>query len=178
MSFQQIVILIIVLFLVVVAFFFRGNLLRFCILTPIKNLILCILLSAILWALSTTFVSYDDWHTKFEPGNIEMFVYPFIINITCCMVSFSIIVNLIRKVRDNVWLSLMSFFLLPILVVLYYIVVPYTDSDKQVTSFTAFLPVFYSLAFFIPQIYFFFRFRYIFKHLKETYIMYKDSEEA
>ncbi|MFV0467483.1 MAG: hypothetical protein ACK5MK_01005 [Dysgonomonas sp.] len=159
MSPNMILLSILALFLISIGFFAKSSLVRFCVLTPIKVWIISLLIAIALWGISTTFVTLFDWNSFYAPKGLEMFIYPLLIVSSCSCASYSIMLNVMKLVRDNWLLSLLSFFALPIIIILYFIIFPYLQSSREITLKTTFLVLFYALAFFVPQMYFYIKFR-------------------
>lgn len=159
MTLITIIVVIFISIVLGIGIFWKDKLARYCILTPIKLFIYSSITSIFLWGISTSFISLEEWNSSFAPKNLEMFLYPLLISSCCSIASYGMCLNIMKTIRMRWMASLLSFFLLPSLTVLYFVLVPYWDSNTPITTKTVLLPIFYSFGFFLFDIYFYIKFR-------------------
>lgn len=128
-----------------------SKLKKFCIYTPLKVLLVSLILSFILSYL------YMKRIEGTNDGLAIVAVYLMVTySIICSLASYSILLNLYRRIRNNVVLSLLSFYL-PIIVTMIIMFTNYIYHRTEISIFVMWL--IYSIPFIIPQTYFFIRFR-------------------
>lgn len=136
-----------------VSIFTTDRLTRFCLYTPLKVLVISLGLSALLWGLSGIIFENLFIDTYFDVRGKDLFWYPFFLCFCCSMASYSIFLCKLSFVRQSGFLTFCSFFLFPLLVS-YLIVVPQFSVPQYILQY-----FYYSLAFVIPQTYFYITFR-------------------
>lgn len=129
--------------------FSTNRLTRFCLYTPLKVLLISLVLSLILWLISNSLFDDIDIKQYMDVNNKDLFFYPFFVCFSCAISSYSIFLCKINSVRDNFLLSFISFFPLPLFMA-FLIVSPQIQSREYYMQ-----TAYYSLAFILPQIYFF-----------------------
>lgn len=129
--------------------FSTNKLTRFCLYTPLKVLLISLGLALILWLVSARVFDGIDMKQYMDIDNKDLFFYPFFVCFSCAMASFSIFFCKISSVRDNFLLSFICFFFLPLFIA-FWIVSPQIHSKEYYMQTT-----YYSLAFILPQAYFF-----------------------
>jgi len=126
---------------------------KFCLTTPLKVLLISMILSSILvFFLSKRIEGTRDGLASVAVGMIIVY------NAICSVLSYSVLLNLYRRVRDNVALSFLSFYL-PVLVALLGILIMYVVYVVHGGEFLMAMWLIYSIPFIIPQTYYFVRFR-------------------
>lgn len=129
--------------------FATNKLTRFCLYTPLKVLLVGLVLSLLLWFLSDYVFTGADVKKYMGVNNKDLFFYPFFVCFSCALASYSIFFCKIRYVRDSWFLSFCCFFILP-LFLSFWIVSPQIQSKEYYMQTAC-----YAIAFLLPQIYFY-----------------------
>ena len=126
---------------------------KFCAITPLKVLGVCLILALIL-----CFFLYLKMNSfPHRDGLAVLALYCLIAyNIICSVLSFSILLNLYKTIRDNVYLSFLSFYF-PILISIVALLI--VSLLYGVETFMYIMWATYAIPFLIPQTYYFIRFR-------------------
>lgn len=133
--------------------FSKNKLTRFCLHTPLLVLVLALAISLILWFISDNICKNPNTKLYMDINNKELFFYPFFVCFSCAVASYSIFLCKIRAVRENFLLSFISFFPLPLLIAFFFLSSQFTSDEHYIQT------AYYSLAFILPQTYFFILFR-------------------
>ncbi len=153
MKVRLIIIAILLITGLLTSLFSTNKLTRFCLYTPLKVLLISLGLALILWIVSGGIFDGLDTKQYMNVDNKELFFYPFFVCFSCAIASYSIFLCKINAVRDNFLLSFISFLLLPLFMA-FWIVSPQSPSKEYYVQ-----TAYYSLAFILPQAYFFIDFR-------------------
>lgn len=149
MKVRLIIIAVLLIVGLLTSLFSTNKLTRFCLYTPLKVLLISLGLALILWIVSGSIFNGVDMKQYMNVDNKELFFYPFFVCFSCALASYSIFLCKISSVRENFLLSFISFLFLPLFIA-FWIVSPQIPS-KEYYMQTAY----YSLAFILPQTYFF-----------------------
>lgn len=126
---------------------------KFCAITPLKVLGVSLILALIL----CVFLYLKMNSTLHRNGLAVLALYYLIAyNIICSILSFSILLNLYKIVRDNVYMSFLSFYF-PILISIVTLLI--VSLLYGVEAFMFIVWAIYAIPFLIPQTYYFIRFR-------------------
>lgn len=129
--------------------FSKNKLTRFCLYTPLIVLLLSLAISLVLWFISDNIFKNPDAKLYMDINNKELFFYPFFVCFSCAVASYSIFLCKIHVVRQNFLLSFISFFPLPLLIAFFFLSSQFTSDEYYIQT------AYYSLAFILPQAYFF-----------------------
>lgn len=129
--------------------FSTNKLTRFCLYTPLKVLLISLVIVLILWFVSDDIFVGNNMKQYMDIGDKELFFYPFFVCFNCSIASYSIFLCKINVIRGSFLLSLVCFLLLPLFIAIL-IVLPQLQSKEYYIQ-----TAYYLLAFVLPQIYFF-----------------------
>lgn len=132
-----------------ISLFSKNKLTRFCLHTPLKVLLISLTISLPLWIISGYIFKDSDIKQYMDVNNKDLFFYPFFICFSCAIASYSIFLSKIRSVRKNFLLSFISFLPLPLLISFFLVSSQLESSEYYLQT------AYYSLAFILPQTYFF-----------------------
>lgn len=131
-----------------------SKLKRFCLLTPLKVLGISIILSCILAFIMYKLMAYNMEKNNIRDGLGVLAIYLVIIcNFISPLLSYSISLNLYKRIRDNVFFSFLSFYL-P-MIICFMVLLFIGETSIEILSFwiMALLP------FLLPQTFYFVLFR-------------------
>jgi len=149
MKAKLLAIAILVVFGFVLNLFISDRLTRFCLYTPLKVLIVSLLFSSLLWGISGFIFNNESLSLYIEWKNKDLFLYPFFVSFICSMSSYSIFLCKINLIRNNHLYIFASFFIVPLLIS--YIILSHQDEFLFQIPQT----LYYSLAFILPQSYYY-----------------------
>lgn len=133
----------------VVSIFTTDRLTRFCLYTPLKVLVISLGIVALLWVASGYLFDGTGAGVYFEVKGKDLFLYPFFLCFLCSMASYSIFLCKMREVRGSRLLSFLCFMVLPLAIAGIFIFSQYDSGIRLLQT------IYYSIAFVIPQGYFY-----------------------
>lgn len=134
-----------------------NKLKRFCAYTPLKVLAICLILSLTL----CVFLYIRMNSLPHREGLAVLALYLLVAySILCPILSYSILLNLYKAVRENIILSFLSFYF-PIVISLAALLFAYASHGGEV--YMIMIWIIYMMPFIIPQTYYFIRFRKLLK---------------
>ena len=136
-----------------VSIFTTDRLTRFCLYTPLKVLVISLCIVTLLWVASDFLFIGTDVQTYFEVKGKDLFLYPYFICFLCSIASYSIFLCKIREIRSSKLLSFLCFLILPLAIAGLFV---FTQGQTGVRCLQT---IYYSIAFIIPQCYFYASFR-------------------
>ncbi|MDR2956235.1 MAG: hypothetical protein LBV43_14265 [Prevotella sp.] len=122
---------------------------KFCVYTPLRVLLISLILSSIL---AVIYLKRIEGTRDGLAG-----LYPYVmmaVTIVCCLLSYTVLLNLIEKVRNSFFLSFLTFYF-PVLLFSVILLITFIG-DYRVMIFLWLFPF---LPFILPQTYYFIRFR-------------------
>lgn len=134
---------------------------KFCLFTPMKVFGVSIIISLLVFAIYSLFFMREltmeeirGRHGEGDFSNLLILGGCIIYSIFCSICSYTIYLNLYNTVRENIWLSLLTFYS-PMLILPLLALLVWSAND----GLLALRFMFFAIPFLIPQTYYFIRFR-------------------
>lgn len=143
------------IFIFVVSLFTTNRLVRFCMYTPLKVLLAALVIGVFLWLAVNSVFNVEEVIPYLHISGRDLIPYPFFVCLICSMSSYTIFLCCIESVRVSKFHTFCSFFVYPLVIAFLTIVTQYDMEGHFLQT------AYYSLAFIVPQIYFYYSFRRI-----------------
>lgn len=138
---------------------------KFCVYTPLKALLFSIIISVLVFIIYSTFFmreltreEIEGRHGEGDFSNLLIYGGCMMYSIFCSVCSYTICLNLYKRVRENTFLSFITFFspliILPLISLLLWIADSRNNDGLLLLAFMLF-----AIPFLIPQTYYYIRFR-------------------
>lgn len=145
------------IFIFVVSLFTTNRLVRFCMYTPLKVFLAALIIAVALWLGASSVFKVEDIAPYLNISERDLIPYPLFICIICSISSYTIFLCCIESVRQSKFQTFCSFFIYPLAITFLTVVTQYDIEGHLLQT------AYYSLAFVIPQIYFYQNFKQIVK---------------
>lgn len=136
-------------FIFVVSLFTTNRLIRFCIYTPLKVLLASLIINVFLWLAANSVFGTEDIVPYFHISGRDLIPYPFFVCVACSISSYTIFLCCIESVRKSKFHTFCSFFIYPLIIAFLTVATQYNIEGHLLQT------AYYSLAFIIPQSYFY-----------------------